>query len=132
MCGDIVAFERSSMRLVEQLKGSLAAERQLPDEEAEEGVAGDALLDPQVLSMGLKQRARRYLARQRAPEHWQVCPDCLPLPGDELIGASLEDPTMDTARNGYIHCAIGECPTLRAHLPLALKYLLRRDLPQQP
>ena len=111
--GDIVSFERSSMSLIHRLAV-------LPDVEAgtlADGVDGAAdgaaedglpLLDQQLLSLGLKQRAQRYLKQRlrRSREGWALCQECLPLSGDELIGASLDAPSE--ANGGMIHCALGD------------------------
>ena len=65
----------------------------------------------------IKQRAQRYLrSRRRTEEGWSLCKDCLPLIGDELVGASLEAPSNGPCSDGVIHCAFGECPTLRSQL----------------
>jgi len=119
--GDIVSIERSSMLLVDRLAGR----RALTDADDETGSLAEALSDelaqdeaagrdPQIMGMEIKQRAIDYLRERRRSEEWSLCKDCLPLIGDELIGASLDHPS--DATGGTIHCAFGECPSLQDQL----------------
>jgi|EP00900_Chrysochromulina_parva_P012872 GTP pyrophosphokinase len=74
--------------------------------------------------------ARPSSTRKKRPQGWQLCPDCQPLPGDELIGAGeVSEPDVagaaagaaigdgsKVAASGTIHCAFGECPSLAKEL----------------
>ena len=68
----------------------------------------DGLLRDRDDGLTIKQRAQRYLARQKQPSRWQRCPDCYPLPGDTLIGCA--DGVGDAGKaaaiesGGTIHC----------------------------
>ena len=134
--GDIVSFERSSMRLVDRLASEIAPLDIGEDVDAGSladavsdtrvnGVSGGGAsgeregsrvqgLDPEIMSMGLKQRAQRYLKRtSRRTDGWTLCKDCMPLVGDKLVGASTEPPSE--ACGGVIHASC-ECPTLQKQL----------------
>ena len=107
--GDIVSFERSSMRLVARLANEVVP----PALADADDYAG---LDPQIMGMGLKQRAQRYLKAKesRRLQTWQLCTECQPLVGDDLLGASADAPSE--ASSGMIHRAVGRCATLQTQL----------------
>ena len=81
------------------------------------------------LELSTTERTKRYLKRQgSSASGWHICSDCLPLPGDELLACDateweeklqLDGAAEDGRENRYlgtIHCALGECPTLRKEL----------------
>ena len=138
--GDIVAFERSSGilldRIAEQGQGPGQLKQHQPpwgEEDAGQGISeyakymaqraasGTDSPVPEVPSLGesMKQRAREYLeARGPKPEGggrvgWSPCSECLPLPGDDLFGASFE--SAAEARGGTVH-SDRDCRTLRSQV----------------
>jgi len=110
--GDIVAFERERVGLGSTLNmPPMAAARDMGVVRSTGGV-GDVAppSDP-------RERARRYLQERAQPiAGWCACSECLPLPGEPLIGAVPLPGASRSGRVGTLHRASVEpCGTLAVH-----------------
>ena len=129
--GDIVSFERVGLASPFRALSQSA----LAEEEAKLRASGGVReLGDEELDLGIRQRAQRYLARSRATAGWSLCPDCQPLPGDQLLGSSelqyiARVGAEGAAADGVVHCT-SECPTLASELEAGEKRLVDPALHQ--
>ena len=72
----------------------------------------------------IKQRAQQYLDERRSrAAGWALCPECLPLPGDDLVGvcqarvaAAPQGADGGASWGGTIHCATCGCSAIGRQL----------------